>query len=86
VKPLDEAAIVAAAGIGKLITIEEHQVAGGFGSAVAELLSKKRPTRIERLGIQDEFGQSGEPDQLIEHYGLAPAHIAEVARRMVEHA
>jgi transketolase len=84
VKPLDEDAIIAAAkAAGRVITVEEHQVAGGMGSAVAELLAKKCPTRMEMLGIQDEFGQSGEPDELIEHYGLAPAHIIEVARRMI---
>lgn len=85
VKPLDEAALVAAAkAAGRVITVEEHQVAGGFGSAIAELLAKKAPVPVEFVGIQDEFGQSGNPDELIEHYGLAPAHIAEVARRMVK--
>ncbi|HVX90330.1 MAG TPA: transketolase C-terminal domain-containing protein [Candidatus Paceibacterota bacterium] len=85
VKPLDESALVAAAKqAGRVITVEEHQVAGGFGSAVAELLAKKAPVPMEFIGIQDEFGQSGNPDELIEHYGLAPAHIAEVARRMVQ--
>jgi len=84
VKPLDEAALVAAAKLaGRVITVEEHQTAGGFGSAVAELLAKKAPVPIEFIGIQDEFGQSGSPDELIEHYGLAPAHIAEVARRLI---
>jgi transketolase len=84
IKPLDEEAIIAAARETlHVITVEEHQVAGGFGGAVAELLSKKYPVPVERLGIQDEFGQSGNPDELIEHYGLAPAHIAEVARRML---
>ena len=84
IKPLDEEAIIAAARETlHVITVEEHQAAGGFGGAVAELLSKKYPVPVERLGIQDEFGQSGNPDELIEHYGLAPAHIAEVARRML---
>ncbi len=83
VKPLDVDAVVAAAKLaGKVITIEEHQVAGGFGSAIAEALAKKHPVPMEFIGLQDEFGQSGDPDELIEHYGLAPAHIAEVARRM----
>lgn len=83
VKPLDEDAIVAAAKMaGKVITIEEHQVHGGFGSAVAEVLAKKYPVPMEFIGLQDEFGQSGDPDELIEHYGLAAPHIAEVARRM----
>lgn len=84
VKPLDDEAVVAAAKLaGKVITIEEHQTAGGFGSAIAECLAKKYPVPMQFIGLQDEFGQSGEPDQLIEHYGLAPAHIAEVARRAV---
>jgi transketolase len=84
VKPLDEDAIInAAKATGRVVTVEEHQAAGGFGSAVAELLAKKRPTPIEFVGIHDEFGQSGDPDELIEHYGLGPAHIAEVARRML---
>lgn len=84
VKPLDEEAILAAVQeTGRVITVEEHQVAGGFGGAVAELLGKKFPAHLERVGVQDEFGQSGTPDELIEHYGLSPAHIAEVARRMV---
>jgi transketolase len=83
VKPLDVDAVVAAAKMtGKVITIEEHQVAGGFGSAVAECLAKKYPVPMEFIGLQDEFGQSGDPDELIEHYGLHPAHIAEVAGRM----
>jgi transketolase len=83
VKPLDTDAIIAAAKLaGRVVTVEEHQVAGGFGSAVAEVLAKKYPVPMEFIGLQDEFGQSGEPDELIEHYGLAPAHIAEVARRM----
>ena len=81
VKPLDEAAVVATAKkTGKVITIEEHQVIGGFGSAIAECLSTKLPVPIRRLGVQDEFGQSGEPDQLIEHYGLSASYIAHVAR------
>ncbi|HVW71752.1 MAG TPA: transketolase C-terminal domain-containing protein [Candidatus Paceibacterota bacterium] len=84
VKPLDEATLVAAAkAAGRVVTVEEHQVAGGFGSAVAELLAKKAPVPMAFVGIQDEFGQSGNPDELIEHYGLAPAHIAEVARQLL---
>lgn len=78
VKPLDEEVLLAAARAARLIvTIEEHQVAGGFGSAVAEFLSGTHPVRVLRLGLQDSFGQSGDPDELIAHYGLAPAGIAE---------
>lgn len=84
VKPLDEAAVLAAAkAAGKVITIEEHQVAGGFGSAIAEFLSYAYPVPIRRLGIDDQFGQSGTPEELLEHYGLSAPHIAEVAREFV---
>lgn len=83
IKPLDEDAIIAAAKrAGAVVTVEEHQVMGGFGSAVAELLSEKFPVRIKRLGLNDEFGQSGEPDELLAHYGLSAPHIAEEARKL----
>lgn len=85
VKPLDEPAIVAAArAAGRVVTIEEHQVAAGFGSAIAELLARQHPVKMAFLGIHDAFGQSGSPDELIEHYGLAPRHIAATAKRMVD--
>lgn len=84
IKPLDEAAIIAAAKqAGKVITIEEHQAAGGFGSAVAELLGEQHPVPVQRVGVRDQFGQSGEPMELIEHYKLGAAAIAERARRML---
>ena len=84
VKPLDEAAILAAArAAGRVVTIEEHQVAAGFGSAIAELLTRTAPMKMEFLGIHDAFGQSGTPEQLIEHFGLSPRHIAEAARRLL---
>lgn len=84
VKPLDEDAILSAARTaGRVVTVEEHEVAAGFGSAVAELLSKRHPTKMELVGVQDKFGQSGTPEQLIEHYGLSPPHIVEAARRLI---
>jgi transketolase len=64
-------------------TIEEHQVAAGFGSAVAELLARTSPVKMEFLGIHDAFGQSGTPEELIEHFGLSPRHIAQAARRLL---
>jgi transketolase len=71
VKPFDDAAAVEAAQqVARVVTVEEHQAMGGFGSAVAECLSQHHPTRITRLGIQDVFGQSGTPDELIAHYGV----------------
>jgi len=71
IKPLDTANLEAfAAQHGALVTVEEHQRVGGLGGAVAEHLSLVRPTRIARLGIDDQFGQSGEPNELLTHYGL----------------
>lgn len=71
VKPLDTNAVLdAAKRAGRVITIEEHQVAGGFGSAIAEFLAEHHPVPIRRLGIQDRFGQSGTPQELLEYYGL----------------
>lgn len=84
VKPLDEEVVLRAAKrTGKVITIEEHQVMGGFGSAIAEYLSSTHPVRIERMGLQDEFGQSGEPSELLEHYKLDSVSIAARARSIV---
>jgi transketolase len=84
IKPLDEQVIIdAAKQTGHIITIEEHQVAGGMGSAVAELLSEHYPTKMVRLGVRDQFGQSGEPAELIEHYGMGVSHIIEAVRTLV---
>jgi transketolase len=71
IKPLDIEAVVALAKeTKKIVTVEEHQVAGGMGSAVAEVLAQKFPTQIEFLGVQDKFGQSGTPDELVKYYGM----------------
>lgn len=81
IKPLDEEALLRAASLAKrVITVEEHQVAGGFGSAVAEVLSQKQPTQITRLGVQDVFGQSGKPEELLQHYGIDAAAIVKAAK------
>jgi transketolase len=86
VKPLDEAALVEAArSCGRVITIEEHQVAGGFGSAVAECLSQMYPVPVKRLGIPDAFGQSGTPEELLAHFKLTAPAIAEAARMFIPH-
>lgn len=72
VKPLDEKAVLSAAKqAGRVITVEEHQIAGGFGSAVAEFLSERHPVPIKRLGVQDQFGQSGSPEELLTTYWRA---------------
>jgi transketolase len=84
VKPLDTEAVVAAAKrAGRVVTVEEHQVAGGFGSAIAECLGEHFPVPVKRLGVQDSFGQSGTPQELLAHYGLDAAHIADAARTLV---
>jgi transketolase len=84
VKPLDEEALISAARrAGRVVTIEEHQIAGGFGSAVAECLSEKYPVPVLRLGLKDTFGQSGTPEELMEHYGLSSVHIASSASALI---
>ncbi len=71
VKPLDEDAVLKLANEHELIvTVEEHQRFGGLGGAVAEYLGENKPTKVIRIGINDEFGQSGEPAELLKHYGL----------------
>lgn len=81
VKPLDEAAVEAAArAAGRVLTIEEHQIAGGFGSAIAEFLSEQYPVPVWRLGLRDSFGQSGEPEELLAHYGLSVPGITGAVR------
>lgn len=76
IKPLDRETIVAAAkNAGAAVTVEEHQIAGGLGSAIAELLAQEYPIPIEFVGMRDKFGQSGEPKELIEHYGMGVSHI-----------
>lgn len=71
IKPLDEAAVCDFAKAHTLVvTVEEHQRSGGLGGAVAEVLSEQHPVRLLRLGVPDQFGQSGEPDELLSFYGL----------------
>jgi len=77
IKPLDNDTILASARrTGRVVTAEEAQIAGGFGGAVAELLSEKMPTPLMRIGICDRYGESGEPAQLFEFFGLTGEHIA----------
>ena len=83
-KPLDEAAIVAAAEkTGRVVTAEDHTIIGGLGGAVAEVLGERCPTRIKRVGIADCFGESAANDDLLEKYGLTPDHVAAAARSLL---
>jgi transketolase len=76
IKPLDEKAIIRLAEEAQaIVTVEEHQIAGGMGSAIAELLAKHKPVPMEFIGVKDLFGQSGTPDELIEHYEMGETHI-----------
>lgn len=85
IKPMDTNAVISAAKkTGAVVTVEEHQVAAGMGSAVAEVLVKEHPVPIEFIGIQDQFGQSGEPQELIEHYGMGVSSIKEAAKRVID--
>ena len=84
IKPLDEKTIVEAVQkTGAVVSVEEHQVNGGLGSAVAELLAKKYPVPQEFIGVQDRFGESGNPDELIEHFGMGVNSIKEAVKRAV---
>lgn len=79
IKPLATQVLASVAASSQLIvTVEEHLIAGGLGSACLEFLSTlKRPPRVLMIGVEDRFGQSGEPDELLEAYGLTARHIAE---------
>jgi transketolase len=82
VKPMDEDAIVdAARSCGALVTVEEHQKQAGMGSRVAEILAAHHPAPIEFVGVDDRFGQSGDPLELIEYYGMGVDAIAGAVRR-----
>ena len=84
VKPMDEEKVIELAkNTGAIVTVEEHQIAGGVGSAVAEVLARNHPTPIEFIGVQDRFGQSGEPNELIEHYGMGVSHIKEAVKKVI---
>lgn len=84
VKPMDEETIIAGAkDAGAVVTVEEHQVAGGMGSAVAEVLARNYPVPIEFIGVQNSFGQSGEPNELIEYFGMGITHIIEAAKKVI---
>ncbi len=85
IKPMDEPAVVAAArSCGAIVTVEEHQVHGGMGSRVAEILAQHHPVPIEFVGVNDRFGQSGDPAELIEYYGMGTTAIKAAVRRVLK--
>ena len=85
IKPIDTDGIVALAKETKaIVTVEEHQIMGGMGSAVAEVLAQHFPVPIEFIGVQDKFGQSGTPIELIEHYGMDKNSIKEAVKKVLK--
>ena len=85
IKPLDTDTILASLKKnGRAVTVEEAQVAGGFGSAITELSTERLPVPIMRLGVNDRFGESGKPDELLEHFGLTGPKIAERVKSFIE--
>ena len=81
IKPIDKDVIIKAAKeTSKLITIEDHSIIGGLGSAVCEVLSEEYPAKVCRMGVKDEFGQSGKWNELLEHYGLTCDEIVKVIK------
>jgi transketolase len=84
IKPIDEKKIIAVAErAGAVVTVEEHQVQGGLGGAVAEVLAKHCPTPIEFVGMQNTFGESGEPNALLEKYGLGKDSIMRAVKKVL---
>lgn len=84
IKPLDEETILASVTkTGRVLTAEEAQINAGFGGVIAELLSEKKPTPLKRVGMLDRFGESGTPNELLDHFGLTGAKIAIVAKEFI---
>jgi transketolase len=85
IKPLDEETILKSVRkTGAVVTAEEAQIIGGLGGAIAELLSENHPARLKRVGMKDRFGESGSPDQLLEHFGLDAKHIRLAAHAVLD--
>jgi transketolase len=85
IKPIDREAVIESAKKTKaVLTIEEHLIAGGMGSAVAEVLAESFPTLMRFMGIRDRFGRSGEPEVLLQKFGLAPEYIVREVERLLK--
>lgn len=84
IKPIDFKSIIeAACSTGAIVTAEEHNILGGLGGCVAEILSENKPTPVIRIGVRDSFGKSGDAAELMELYGLSAPYIAEAAKKAV---
>ena len=84
IKPLDEELIIQAAqDCGRVVTVEEHNILGGLGEAVAAVLAEKCPTLVHRIGVRDEFGHSGPAAELLKQFGLTAEHIVAQTKTLV---
>jgi transketolase len=86
IKPLDANLVLEAADCGCVVTVEEAQAAGGLGGAVAELLGEEKPVPLRRIGVANRFGTSGDPDELIDHFGLGAEAIENAVRGLLAKA
>ena len=85
IKPIDEATIIKSIRkTGAVVTAEEAQVIGGLGSAVAEIIAEQQPAKLARIGIKDRFGESGEPNELLEYFSLDAKHIRLAAHHVLD--
>lgn len=84
IKPLDETTILQLAQSGAFVTVEDHQVAGGLGSAIAEVMVKNKPIPMEFLGLQNVFGESGKPKELIKKFGMDKEAIKEAVKKVIQ--
>ena len=85
IKPIDRTTLVdVARKTGAVVTAEEHQVHGGLGSAVVEVLAQEHPTPVEIVGVEDRFGESGESEELLEAYGLSSQRLIEAAHAVLQ--
>lgn len=85
IRPLDfEAVINLAKEAGAIVSVEDHQVVGGLGSAIAEVLVQNHPVPMELIGVHDKYGQSGTPAELMEHYGMGVSHIEKALERVLQ--
>lgn len=84
IKPLDEETILKSVKkTNAVLTVEEAQINGGLGGAIAELLAENHPTKMKRIGMKDRFGESGSPEELLEHFGLTSKHIIMAAHSLL---
>ena len=85
IKPLDRSAVIASAKKTRcVVTAEEHQMNGGLGDSIAQLLARELPTPLEMVAVNDSFGESGTPDQLMQKYGLEAVNIVEAVKKVMK--